>query len=178
METTVVSNEEIELSLPYFSKWNVESHTALFQTMEAYVALLNESGIHQQLDGFSSMYKQELNQIQKEPVEVPIMVQKKPLSSLSFYKLLELIELLQDSQTQEVYFQVVEGQSTNSMRQKGLTNLHAHDLLNNVKRKHIITVFDQLQHLNLITKNSRSFTLTPKGRRIYQLLTAKHASAS
>ncbi|MDT2046959.1 hypothetical protein CHN50_02450 [Priestia aryabhattai] len=171
-------NEEIELSLPHFSKWNVESQITLFQKMEDYVALLNKNVIHQQLDEFSTMYKQELEQIQKGSLKAPIMVQKKPLSSLSFYKLLELIDLLKDSQAQEVYFQIVEGQSTNSMRQKGLTDLHAHGLLKNVKRKHIIEVFNQLQHLELITKNSRGFTLTPRGQQIYQLLQGKHSSAS
>ncbi|MHC8968999.1 RQC domain-containing protein [Priestia aryabhattai] len=67
------------------------------------------------------------------------------------------------------YVQILEGVSTNSIRQKELDKIPTFGLLNSVKRKRIVTYLQELQNCQLLKKEKKGFSLTPKGEALRRL---------
>ncbi|WP_257206124.1 RQC domain-containing protein [Priestia megaterium] len=130
---------------------------------------MNPNEIEKKLTEISAKIENELHKQRQDLLSTPLKIGQITFDSNQMLRLLTLIDTLKNTETQQSYVQILEGVSTNSIRQKELDKIPAFGLLSSVKRKRIVTYLQELQNYQLLKKEKKGFSLTPKGETIRRL---------
>ncbi|WP_269091619.1 RQC-minor-2 family DNA-binding protein [Priestia megaterium] len=162
-------NANLEVgSIQWFSQWDFPDVTLLQET-DKFTCYMGPSKIEKKLTEISAKIENELHQQRQNLLSTPLKIGQITFDSNQMLRLLTLIDTLKNTETQQSYVQILEGVSTNSIRQKELDKIPAFGLLNSVKRKRIVTYLQELQNYQLLKKEKKGFSLTPKGEAIRRL---------
>lgn len=128
---------------------------------------MDPNEIEKKLTEISAKIENELHKQRQDLLSTPLKIGQITFDSNQMLRLLTLIDTLKNTETQQSYVQILEGVSTNSIRQKELDKIPAFGLLSSVKR--IVTYLQELQNYQLLKKAKKGFSLTPKGEAIQRL---------
>ncbi|MBY0201194.1 hypothetical protein H7U05_28595 [Priestia megaterium] len=162
-------NANLEVgSIQWFSQWDFPNVTLLQETNK-FTCCMDPNEIEKKLTEISAKIENELHKQRQDLLSTPLKIGQITFDSNQMLRLLTLIDTLKNTETQQSYVQILEGVSTNSIRQKELDKIPAFGLLNSVKRKRIVTYLQGLQNYQLLKKEKKGFSLTPKGEAIRRL---------
>lgn len=162
-------NANLEVgSIQWFSQWDFPDVTLLQETNKS-TCCMDPNEVEKKLTEISAKIENELHKQRQDLLSTPLKIGQIPFDSNQMLRLLTLIDTLKNTETQQSYVQILEGVSTNSIRQKELDKIPAFGLLNSVKRKRIVTYLQELQNYQLLKKEKKGFSLTPKGEAIRRL---------
>ncbi|MGG1319212.1 RQC domain-containing protein [Priestia megaterium] len=162
-------NANLEVgSIQWFSQWDFPDVTLLQETNK-FTCYMDPNEIEKKLAEISAKIENELHKQRQDLLSTPLKIGQITFDSNQMLRLLTLIDTLKNTETQQSYVQILEGVSTNSIRQKELDKIPAFGLLNSVKRKRIVTYLQELQNYQLLKKENIGFSLTPKGEAIRRL---------